>query len=290
MNSTLPRRRFLGRALASSCFVLCPPLLRAAAADPPPAGLDFPVVDFHVHLDNSTIAKVVELSRERGLKFGIVEHAGTKENVYPVVLSNDAELTRYLAMLEGQPVFKGVQAEWTDWLHCFSPEVLGRLDYILTDAMTMPGPDGKRQKLWEKGVDLSDPEKFMDRYVDWHLEILAKQPIDILGNTTWLPDALLPDYDRLWTAERMRRVIRAALKTKVALEISSSYRLPRLPFLKMAKAAGIKFSFGSNGRYPKMGLLDYSLAMARELDLKRGDLFTPAPPGQKPFQRRKFKW
>ena len=28
-------------------------------------------------------------------------------------------------MLEGKPVFKGVQAEWGDWMNCFSPKVLG---------------------------------------------------------------------------------------------------------------------------------------------------------------------
>ena len=55
----------------------------------------------------------------------------------------------------------------------------------------------------------------------------------------------------------------------------------------MAREAGARFSFGSNGRYPKMGLLDYSLAMARQLGLTASDMFTPAPPGQKPFQRRK---
>jgi hypothetical protein len=73
----------------------------------------------------------------------------------------------------------------------------------------------------------------------------------------------------------------------VALEISSSYKLPKLEFLKQAKAAGVKFSFGSNGRYPRMGLLDYSVAMARELGLKPADMFTPAPEGQKAVQRRK---
>jgi len=43
-----------------------------------------------------------------------VEHAGTKENEYPVVLSNDKELQGYLAMLAGKPVYRGVQAEWID--------------------------------------------------------------------------------------------------------------------------------------------------------------------------------
>ena len=52
-------------------------------------GLDFPLVDFHVHLDHSTIDAALALPQARDVKFGIVEHAGTKENKYPFVISND---------------------------------------------------------------------------------------------------------------------------------------------------------------------------------------------------------
>ena len=117
----------------------------------------------------------------------IVEHAGTKENRYPVVLGNDEELCRFLATLEGKPV---------------------------------------------------------------------------------------------------GRVVDMAVKHRIAIEIGSGFRLPRLAFLKQAKAAGVKFAFGSNGRYPKIGLLDYALKTARELGLTEGDLFAPASDGQKAAQRR----
>jgi histidinol phosphatase-like PHP family hydrolase len=98
---------------------------------------------------------------------------------------------------------------------------------------------------------------------------------------------MLEEWELYWTPPRMQNVIDAALKHNVALEISSSYKLPKLPFLKLAKAAGARFSFGSNGRYPNMGKLDYCLEMARQIDLKPTDLFTPAPDGQKAVQRRK---
>ena len=150
---TLPisRRRFLARAASASVLAgLSSPLASPAAAPARSDEPEFRGVDFHVHLDNSTLDKVLELSRERGLKFGIVEHAGTRENQYPVVLSNDEELSGYLKMLAGKPVFKGVQAEWNDWMGCFSPKVLAQLDYVLTDAMTFPGKDGRRVKLWDK--------------------------------------------------------------------------------------------------------------------------------------------
>ncbi len=284
----ISRRRFLARSAAVSAFAWAGPGLLSAQ---PGAETKAPSVDLHVHLDSSTLEKVLELSRERGIKFGIVEHAGTRANQYPTLLSNDDELRHYLAMLDGKPVFKGIQAEWTDWMSCFSPGVLAGLDYVLTDAMTFPGKDGRRVKLWTpdaaQQVDLSDQQAFMDRFVDWHVEIMAREPVDILANTTWLPGGMLEQWDLYWTPPRMKKVIDAALKYGVALEISSHFNLPKLPFLKLAQAAGVKLSFGSNGRYPNMGKLGYSLEMARQLGLKPADMFTPAPNGQKAFQRRK---
>ena len=285
----LSRRSFLAHAAAASAAGLLPQAL-SAGVDAPSTRLNFPVVDFHVHLDNSTLEKVAELSEQLGIKFGIVEHAGTRENKYPQVLSTDDELRAYANRLAGKPVFKGVQAEWIDWSGCFSTRALGQLDYVLTDAMTFPGKDGQRVKLWEKDaesrVDLADRQKWMERYVEWHCQILRSEPIDILANTSWLPPSLAGEYETYWTPERVKKVATAAVEHGVALEISASYKLPRLSFLKVAKAAGAKFSFGSNGRYPNMGKLDYSLEMARELSLTRADMFTPAPDGQKAVQRR----
>ena len=289
MSTRLTRRHFL--ATTAACAVL-PSTLRSAEDPPSAAGPDLPLVDLHVHLDNSTIDQVVELAKERGVKFGIVEHAGTKENEYPVVLSNDTELKGYLAMLEDKPVYRGIQAEWTDWMGCFSRGTLAQLDYVLTDTMTFPGKDGQRVKLWLQGVDakvdMADPEAFMDRYVDWHVEIISKEPIDILANVSWLPGRLGSDYEKYWTGARVKRVLDAAVKHQVAIEISSSFKLPKPSFLKQAKAAGVKFTFGSNGRYPNMGKLDYSLEMAKAIGLQKSDLFTPAPPGQRAVERRKF--
>ena len=146
---SVSRRWFLG---GSTAALAAATLAGTRASEERPAvGTDeaMPLVDLHAHLDNSSIDPVVRLARQRGVRLGIVEHAGTKENKYPVVLSSDDELKAYLKMLDGKGVYKGVQAEWTDWMTCFSPAVLAQLDYVLTDAMTFPGRDGRRVKLWE---------------------------------------------------------------------------------------------------------------------------------------------
>ena len=290
----ISRRKFLAASSAGFGAALAA-TARGWAAEPAkdaaPTGLDFPIVDFHVHLDNSTIDKALELSRERNVKFGIVEHAGTKENKYPVVLSNDEELGKYLDMLEGKPVYRGVQAEYSDWTKGFSTKGLARLDYVLTDAMTFPGKDGKRVKLWEKDaesrVDMSDKQAFMDRFVDWHLEMIEQTPIDIFANVSWLPASMADDYDTYWTPARIKKFVDAALRRQIALEIG--LKQPKLTFLRIAKEAGIKFSIGSNGRYPNMGKVEPCVQMAKQLGLKREDMFVPAPDGQKAVQRWKRK-
>jgi histidinol phosphatase-like PHP family hydrolase len=291
--SHLPTRRaFLNQSLSAgaalAALATSSPALAGSVLDP---RNPLPLIDLHAHLDHSTIDQVVALGKQRNVHFGIVEHAGTKQNKYPVVLSNDDELKAYIKMLEGKGVYKGIQAEWKDWMSCFSPEVLGKLDYVLTDAMTFPGKQGERIKLWEPAaaevVGVGNHEDFMDRFVDWHVEIMDTEPFDILANASWLPDAMMPEYDSLWTEGRIGRVIDAAVQHTIAIEISASYKLPRMSFLRQAKAAGLKFSFGSNGRYPKMGLLEYSLAMAESLNLTDSDLFKPGVEGRKAVQRRR---
>jgi histidinol phosphatase-like PHP family hydrolase len=136
-------------------------------------------------------------------------------------------------------------------------------------------------KLWLPEVNVGDPDNFMDRYVDWHVEIMATEPIDIMAQPTFLPDYLMPDYDRLWTERRNRKIIDAAVKHRVAIEINSRYNLPRMPFLRMALAAGARFSFGSNAHGLNTGKLPYSLQSARELKLEARHIFRPWPSGQK---------
>lgn len=284
----MKRREFIAGALAfgAAPLIAAGPACGLAGADP--FEDERFRTDYHVHLDNSTIDHVLELSRQREVKFGIVEHAGTKENIYPKVLSNDAELKAYLALLEGKPVYKGVQAEWTDWMGCFSKEALAGLDYVITDAMTMPDKSGKRMKLWEATEDLGEAQAFLDRYVDWHVEIMSREPIDLFVNLSWLPAPFAGDYEILWTEARMTRIIDALVRHGIAMEISSGFELPKPSFLRLAREAGLKFAFGTNGRYPKMGLLDYSVRMAKELTLTREDMFTLDDGYVKAVERRSW--
>jgi histidinol phosphatase-like PHP family hydrolase len=284
MSGTFSRRQFLGGAAALGAS----PVVSGKKLDS--AGVPgFAVVDYHVHLDQVvTLDKALELSKQLGVRFGIVEHAGTKANHYPGLLSTDQDLKRYIEKLSGRRVYKGIQAEGLDWMTCFSKELIAELDYTLSDALTFPEKGGERVELWRPWVKVEDPADFMDRYTDFNVEVITREPIDIMANPTFLPDCLMKDYDSLWTRERMEKIVEAAVKHRVAIEINSRYLLPRAAFLNIAKRAGARFSFGSNIHGLDVGKLDYSIEMAKQLGLKKRDLFLPARPGNKPVQTRTF--
>jgi histidinol phosphatase-like PHP family hydrolase len=110
--------------------------------------------------------------------------------------------------------------------------------------------------------------------------------MDIYVNPTFLPDVMASGYDRFWTAERMQKVIDAAVKHDVAIEINNRYRIPSAKFIRAAKAAGAKFSFGTNNTDRNLGRLEYPLDMVRECGLTWSDIFVPKPDGEKPVQKR----
>jgi hypothetical protein len=270
-------------------------LLAAAPAAFLARAAGVPRVDYHAHLAEGVpwekgIADALDLSRRRGVKFGILEHAGAKTNPSSERIATDADLRRWIAALEGKPCFKGLQAEGLDWMKCFSKDAVAQLDYVLSDALTFPEKDGRLVQLWRPGAEIPADARqdFMERYTDFHVKVMAAEPIDILANPLYLPDPLQPDYDALWTPDRMRRVIDAAIRYGVAIEINSRYRIPRLPFLRLAQKAGVRFSFGSNAHGADAGKIEYCLEMAEAIGLERRRFFTPTPAGRKPILWRKF--
>ena len=130
--------------------------------------------------------------------------------------------------MKGQPVFVGMQAEGREWVTMFSRETRARFDYVFTDSMTWTNPAGKRMRLWiPEEVEIGpDQQAFMDLLVSKTVGILEKEPIDIYVNPTFLPAVIAPRYDALWTEARMTRVIDAAVKNGVAIEINARYKLP----------------------------------------------------------------
>ena len=138
-------------------------------------------------------------------------------------------------------------------------------------------PNGRDKRLWlvKDMSEIGDPEKWMDEYVAHNLRILD-EPISILANPTYLPSPLNGLAEKLWTEERMKAVISKAVERGIALEVQAESPYPSPRFLKLAKAMGAKFSFGTNNFDGAPKDLTRWLDAIMWLDLKPEDIWTPA--------------
>ncbi len=247
---------------------------------------NIPMVDYHVHLKlGLTLERALAKSRRDGIEYGIAVNCGKG---FPV--ENDAAVRAFFDSMQGKPCFIAMQAEGREWTQMFSPKVAALFDYIFTDSMTWTDNRGKRMRTWipEEVGTIADPQEFMATLVDRTVGILEHEPIDIYANPTFLPDAIAKDYDRLWTDERMQKVIGAAVKNGVAIEINNRYKLPSANFIKAAKAGGAKFSFGTNNTGPTdLGRCEYGLRMVDECKLTWQDFFVPGAWYPKAIERKK---
>lgn len=76
LENIISRRNFLyGIAASAATFAIGTYCAKGDTNDAPRiSGLDFPLIDFHVHLEKEiTLEKAVQLSNKRGVKFGIAE-------------------------------------------------------------------------------------------------------------------------------------------------------------------------------------------------------------------------
>ena len=235
---------------------------------------NFPVVDYHVHLKlGLTLEQALAKSRRDGVAYGIAVNCGKG---FPI--ETDAGVIAFHESMKGQPCFIAMQAEGREWMQMISRKAAGLFDYIFTDSMTWTDRHGKRMRTWmadEVGV-IADPQEFMDTLVERAVGILENEPIDIYVNPTYIPDQLAKDYDRLWTPARMQQVADAAAKNHVAIELNDRYKLPSASFVRMAKASGCKFTFGTNNTGPNdLGRSEYGLKMIDECKLVWQDFFVP---------------
>jgi len=239
------------------------------------AGASIPVIDHHVHLRGGmTVEKAMARQAVTGINIGVLKNIGKG---WPI--ETDDGLRTFLDGVGGRPVFVGLQVNDRDWMTKHSPTLLARLDYVLGDTMIMPMPDdnGPPIKLWQSDrYTIQDAEAWMVRYVRHNLRVLS-EPITILANPTWLPPAVKDRYDELWTEERMRQVIRAAIDHGVALEINARSGYPHDRFIRLAKRMGAKFSFGTNNFNDKHIDMSRCFEAVRRYGLTKDDMYVPAP-------------
>ena len=264
----MKRRVFLKTASLAAAFLAVRPVVSFASSTEKFA---FPLLDLHVHLtDRFSIKQAIDIAQERSVRFGIVEHPGFG------AIKNDDDLRRYIEGLREYPVLIGLQPVNPGWSKKFSSELLAQIDYVLMDPQTIPLGNGDFMHIWQFDTYVQDTDEFMERYMAYSLEILTKEPINIFGWPLFLPVCIARDYYTLWTQERMQKLISAAKDRNIAFEINDMSHTPHEEFIRMAKAKGLKFTFGSDSRSNNAGRLAYCKRVAQECDLKADDFYTPA--------------
>jgi hypothetical protein len=235
---------------------------------------NFPLIDFHTHLKGGlTLEELLAHARSYGFTYGFAVNCGLKMGY-----ETDDSLSTYLDAFEPTPfAWHAMQAEGREWLDLFSNESRERFDYAFTDGMTWTNNRGVRQRLWIPAeTDVGDPQDFMEQLVYNIVKVVTTEPIDIHVNPTFLPAEIADQYDALWTEDRIDRVVKALAESGVALEINNRYRIPSATFIKKAKEAGVKFTFGTNnGGAKDLGRMDYAIEIIDECGLTPQDMWFP---------------
>ncbi len=232
----------------------------------------YEIIDYHAHLKGGlTMEELLQHSKKTGIRYGVAFNAGVG---FPI--TNDSTLLANYEQYKDYPVYMAMQAEGREWVNMFSKENIKTFDYVFTDAMTWTDKKGRRMRLWmPEEVFIDGEDNFMDQLVDQIIGVMENEPIDIYVNSTYLPDILQPEYDSLWTKERMDKVIEAAANNNIAIEINARYKIPSATFIKRAKAAGVRFSMGTNNVDKDLGTLDYAIEMIEVCRLEPKDFFKP---------------
>ena len=232
--------------------------VQAAAAD------EIPQVDLQAHISGAfTVADAVALGQKLGVRLGIC-----------VSRADDATMDAFLKSTEGQPIWRGLEANMTsNWTNTLSAANRSRLDYVMSDGLMFPY-NGTNVPVWSSKAAFDDPQDFVDKYVEHNLKVIA-QPIQIWCNAAMLPASLVDRSDELWSNARMDRLIQACMKGNVAIEINSRWETPKPVFIRRAKALGAKFSIGTDARNGDIGKIDYSLRVAKECGMTGKDFYMP---------------
>ncbi|MFN8254245.1 MAG: hypothetical protein U0W24_01065 [Bacteroidales bacterium] len=233
----------------------------------------FQLIDLHIHLKGGfSINDAIAKSEKENVKYGIAVNGGIG---FPI--QNDAQLDSFINVMKVYPQFYiGMQAEGREWVNLFSKEAIKKFDYIFTDAMTFVDKKGRRNRIWLKDETwVDDEQQFMDDLTDLIVKIISTEPINMYVNPTYLPECIAGKYDELWTDARMEKVIQAAKKNKIAIEINNRFKIPSEKFINKAKKAGVKFTIGTNnvdGNFPGP---EYAREMIKKCNLKQSDFYIP---------------
>ena len=223
-----------------------------------------PLTDYHIHIRGGmTPEKAFDWMKQTGIRSGVLENAGKD---WP--LSDNDQLKAFIDDVQRfSELLIGIQVNDRDWFQTFDSELRARLDFILADTMIMDG-----QKLWlENDYTITDEDAWLEQYYH-HCMTVVNEPITILANPTYLPNKIVHRYNDFWTEDRMNKLIDAAVKNNVALEIQAGTNFPNRNFIELALKKGAKITIGRNNHDDRPNELKRSLGWLEELNVKQENM------------------
>jgi len=219
--------------------------------------------DHHVHTDRSDGRLPLA---ERGRTAATHRHGISDHFPYPGSLESDDDVLRYLDDAARLGLQVGVEYD----LGVAPPlrsSTRAALDYVIGSVHQVHrrgeriGFDRAGSFLKARGHAgiFAERERFADPELRRHVleQVLAlvaegveRQGIDILGHPTFTPLAALGDPEAGYPVEWQERLIALCVAGDVAIEVNEAYAVPHREFLVRAKAAGARFSVGSDAHGP----------------------------------------
>ncbi len=226
---------------------------------------NFAFIDTHVIDDNTfNIDNAIQEFYKTGINIGVVADAPT--------LADNNTLTNFISKYSKYPVFLGITN--SNDSRPIDNETIQKFDYVIGEITKFKSKSGKTIDV-HSGDKISNTQSFMDDYVAAIITKINSGTIDIWANATLLPSSLASDYNKLWTKARMLKVIEAAKKNKVGIEINNTLRIPGIDFLKLAKEQGCLFANGGIYNDNKTTSPDYFLEAITQCALTYKDIYIP---------------
>jgi histidinol phosphatase-like PHP family hydrolase len=240
-----------------------------------------PLFDHHVHTTRSDGTKTLA---DRAASVKVRPHGVSDHFPWPSGMNTDEDVLRYLEEASSLGLRVGIEYDLgvARELRASTRDALHYLIGAIHQIELTPGEwiefDSAGAYLKGRTTSFADAARFVDaglrqrireRTLEEVRRGIERDGIDIVGHATMGPLAAIGDPEEMYPAEWQERFIRLCVANGVAIEVNECYGVPHRAFLERAKAAGARFSVGTDSHFT-IRPIDRTMAMIREAGLDEG--------------------
>lgn len=230
----------------------------------------FAFTDQHIHTGGSfNMDSAMQSFYKTGVNLGLVVDADKLEEG-----KENEMLLAHVQKYGHYPVFLGIFRNNLQALENIPASTIAQFDYVIGDITKFKNARGQVVDILHN-ENIGDKETFMNDYVKAITEGLDKGDVNIWATATLLPESLMSEYDNLWTNERMDKVIDAAKRNNIAIEVYNKFKIPSIAFLQRAKEKGCLVSLGGLYQDNTMAEPGYFYDVIDQCKLNYKDIYIP---------------